>query len=95
MRKDDNSELCVIIKIALTHLVISDPCQNKSLYFENDTKQFLSIKNIIYKQDLNLAFYLCKKNLIIYVFKMIGSPCGLERVRAFRQAYCTSDRVLF
>ena len=30
----------VINKIALTHLVISDPCQNKSGFFENYTKQF-------------------------------------------------------
>ena len=32
--------------LAFTHLVISDPCQNKSVSLENDTKLFLSIKNI-------------------------------------------------
>ena len=46
IRKDDRRDFCVINKITSTHLVISDPCQNKSVCFENDTKQFLSIKNI-------------------------------------------------
>ena len=42
-RKDEKRGFFVINKIALTHLVISDPCQNKSAFFENYTKQFLSI----------------------------------------------------
>ena len=44
--KDDKWDFCVINKKAVTHWVISDTRQNKCVCIDNDTKQFLSIKNI-------------------------------------------------
>ena len=45
MRKYKKLDFCVISKIALIYLVISDLCRNKNVGIGNDTEQFLSIKN--------------------------------------------------
>ena len=46
IRKDDKLDFSVINKIAVTHWVISDTFQNKSVCIDNYTKQFLSTKNM-------------------------------------------------